>query len=403
MITFDLFADSDRHAALLLNKALSRTKENNNLISPNRICETVTASGINAQKEIKQVLEAFNILYGFDKDKLIPGVILDTRITNPTVIPSITKKQVLDACQNVNSYKLHDHRMQVSFTKALSTTDRNPDETVHLFLDDVGTPRQRDTRKTANHDAVPRATKTVQTTNGAVMSKEGIYYLSANSTDEMMMLMRGYMLKNHLLENRDLSCFSDGAKVIWSNYDKWFGFRPRKIYADWYHLVHKSNELFSRILVGGKKYEEEVKKIKREYFAILWTGNITKVIEYLHSIPAKYIKTGRNVGLLVDYLESKQEHHTIPVFALRKKLHQVNSSSRSETANCSMTTSRQKKQGKSWCDNGSHAKTTWRNLHANDEAVNYLNHLPLRLSPVRLTDMDIPLLNENNIYPMIPT
>ena len=175
MITFDLFADSDRHAAVLLNKALSRTKENNNLISPNRICETVTASGINAQKEIKQVLEAFNILYGFDKDKLIPGVILDTRITNPTVIPSITKKQVLDACQNVNSYKLHDHRMQVSFTKALSTTDRNPDETVHLFLDDVGTPRQRDTRKSANHDAVPRATKTVQTTNGAVMSKEGIY------------------------------------------------------------------------------------------------------------------------------------------------------------------------------------------------------------------------------------
>ena len=57
MITFDLFADSDRHAALLLNKALSRTKENNNLISPNRICETVTASGINAQKEIKQVLD----------------------------------------------------------------------------------------------------------------------------------------------------------------------------------------------------------------------------------------------------------------------------------------------------------------------------------------------------------
>ena len=89
------------------------------------------------------------------------------------------------------------------------------------------------------------------------------------------MLMRGYMLKNHLLENRDLSSFSDGAKVIWSNYDKWFGFRT-KISADWYHLVHKSNELVSRILIGGKKYEEEVKKTSGNISPYCGLGTLPK-------------------------------------------------------------------------------------------------------------------------------
>ncbi len=248
-------------------------------------------------------------------------------------------------------------------------------------MDDVGTPRQRDIRISPNHDAVPRKSKTVQTTNGVICTKEGVYYLCASSTDEMCMLIRGFLLKNHLLENRNLVCFSDGAKTIWSNYDKWFKcFSKRRLFVDWHHLVKKSNELFTRILKSDKKYEKEIIEIKRIYFGILWSGNILGARDYLWEIPSKYIKAGRSVDLLADYLQSKMDHHSIACFAVRKQLKQINASSRAETANCSMTTSRQKKQGKSWSEDGSHAKTNWRNVYANNEAANIVNGRPLRLS-----------------------
>lgn len=380
-VLFDLYADSDRHAALLLNRALSRSREDNNWIDARTICSQVTSSGTKIHEEIRTVLEAYNILYGYSDDKLIPGVCLDSCITDPDVPPSVTKEDVVTVTYRVNHYKLHDHRQQVDFRSAYAGIDRNPDLTTYIFMDDVGTPRQRDIRISPNHDAVPRKSKTVQTTNGVICTKEGVYYLCASSTDEMCMLIRGFLLKNHLLENRNLVCFSDGAKTIWSNYDKWFKcFSKRRLFVDWHHLVKKSNELFTRILKSDKKYEKEIIEIKRIYFGILWSGNILGARDYLWEIPAKYIKAGRSVDLLADYLQSKMDHHSIACFAVRKQLKQINASSRAETANCSMTTSRQKKQGKSWSEDGSHAKTNWRNVYANNEAANIVNGRPLRLS-----------------------
>ncbi len=81
MILFDVFGDSSRHAELLLNKALGRTAEDGNKISARAICATVTALGMKAQEEIYEVLRAYNILYGFDGENLLPGVRLDSSIT----------------------------------------------------------------------------------------------------------------------------------------------------------------------------------------------------------------------------------------------------------------------------------------------------------------------------------
>ena len=222
IILYDLYSDSDRHAAKLLNAALLRTPEKGSCLSPRAICEMVTALGIKAHKEISAVLNTYNILYGFDGTNLLPGVNLDTSIVNPTVVPSVTKEEVLNAFYKVNQNKLHDHRFQIDYVQSTNSVDRNPKRTVYIFLDDVSTPRQKDIRTSPNHEGVPRTSKSVITTNGVVLAYEGIYYFSAGSTEELMMMMRGFLLKNHLLENRHLVCFSDGAKVIWATFEKWF-------------------------------------------------------------------------------------------------------------------------------------------------------------------------------------
>ena len=400
---YDISSNSDRSAETLLNKALSRTKESCNLITAKTISDIVTDTGNHARKEIAEVMNAYNVLYGFDGAHLIPGVHLNPAIVEPKITPSVTKEEVLEAFYYINSYKLDDSRKQIDFKRSLETIDLNPTETTYIFLDDVGTPRQKDIRRSPNHEGVPRATKRVQTTNGVVLSKEGRYYFCASDTEEMFMILRGFLLKNHLLENRKLVCFSDGAKTIWSNFDEWFEFRPRTINSDWYHLKHKSNELFTRILVGYSSKKDEIEKIKRDYFHILWTGNVRKAIAYLRSIDKKYLKKDRTVDLLVEYLENKQKHHTIPVFAMRKHLSQVNASSLSESANNSMTTSKQKKQGKSWSVDGSHSKTTWRNLYANNEDDNFLYHRRLHLSPVPFSKNRLAALAENNVDIPIPS
>jgi len=130
---------------------------------------------------------------------------------------------------------------------------------------------------------------------------------------------------------------------------------------------------------------------------------VRKAIAYLRSIDKKYLKKDRTVDLLVEYLENKQKHHTIPVFAMRKHLSQVNASSLSESANNSMTTSKQKKQGKSWSVDGSHSKTTWRNLYANNEDDNFLYHRRLHLSPVPFSKNRLAALAENNVDIPIPS
>ena len=386
---FDVFGDSSRHAELLLNKALGRTAEDGNKISARAICATVTALGMKAQEEIYEVLRAYNILYGFDGENLLPGVRLDSSITNPQVENTVTKEEIANACRRVNHSKLEDIRFQVDYMPSLRTVDLHPESSSYIFMDDVGTPHQREVRKSPNHEGIPRKTKTVQTTNGVMLSKEGAYSFSADKTEDMCMMIRGYLLKNHLLENRTLSCFSDGARTISSNLDKWFSFCPHTLFVDWYHMKHKSNELFTRILSGNAAQKADVEAIKLEYFKILWTGNISRVIDYLLSIDCSYLKHGRNVNLLVDYLKNKAESHTIPVFAVRKQLKQVNASSRSESSNCSMTTSRQKKQGKSWSNDGSHSKTTWRHLYANNEVANVMNHRALRLSPINKSEQKV--------------
>ena len=71
-------------------------------------------------------------------------------------------------------------------------------------------------------------------------------------------LVVAFLLSNHLLENRQLYIFSDGAQNIRKNIEAFFSFCPYTLLLDRYHLDKKMTELLSMALKGSKNDRHEI-------------------------------------------------------------------------------------------------------------------------------------------------
>ena len=73
--------------------------------------------------------------------------------------------------------------------------------------------------------------KVVENTVIHIQSKEGVYIITAVGMGKAFRILLAFLLKNHLLENRHLYFFSDGARNIRKGIKDYFAFCPPQAYA----------------------------------------------------------------------------------------------------------------------------------------------------------------------------
>ena len=253
------------------------------------------------------------------------------------------EKVFADVIQAYNSDK--QPADQIKDSKLINDTELSPDNCVYVSIDDVGVGQQKNTRK----DGGSKDGKVVENTVIHVQSKEGVHVITTIGMKNAFKLLMAFLLANHLLENRHLYFFSDGARNIRNNIDVFF--KPLCPYVhmlDWYHLEKRMTELLSMALKGPKAERHVMRHALDQK---LWAGNIDDAKAYLNGLDPKYIKNRQKLDEALEYLEGKRTY--IACYALRKELGYRNSSNSAEKENDLVVAERQKHNGMSWSRDGS--------------------------------------------------
>ena len=111
---------------------------------------------------------------------------------------------------------------------------------------------------------------------------------------------------------------------------------------DWYHVVKKFKEDLSRACCAREVRNRHLGTLVR----FLWYGMVTEARRYLETLPAAEVKDPDSIERLRNYLDRNE--HSIPCYALRRRLGLRNGSSPVESANNQVTARRQKRNGMSW-------------------------------------------------------
>ena len=177
------------------------------------------------------------------------------------------------------------------------------------------------------------------------------FTLSAPSLGQVLRFVLAFLLHNDLLGGR-VHLFSDGYRSLQDTLVAFFAWHPRVwLVLDWYHVVKKFKEDLSRACCAREVRNRHLVTLVR----FLWYGMVTEAHRYLDTIPTAEVKDPASIERLRKYLERNE--HSIPCYALRRRLGLRNGSSSVESANNQVTARRQKRNGMSWSKPGSHALT----------------------------------------------
>ncbi len=177
------------------------------------------------------------------------------------------------------------------------------------------------------------------------------FTLSAGSLWQVLRFVLAFLLHNDLLGGR-LHLFADGYRSLQDTLLAFFAWHPRVwLVLDWYHVVKKFKEDLSRACRAREVRNRHLATLVR----FLWYGMVTEAQQYLDTIPIADVKDPASIERLRNYLERNE--HSIPCYALRRRLGLRNGSSSVESANNQVTARRQKRNGMSWSEAGSHALT----------------------------------------------
>ena len=244
-------------------------------------------------------------------------------------------------------------------------------ETCMISIDDVGVRHQKEERKNVG----VKQRKFVENAVIHMQADSKAYVITAVGMESAFRLLVAFLLENHLMENRHLIFFSDGAQNIRANIDKYFSSRPYFLILDWYHLLKRIRELSSVAFKMNKgKKQETIRKIIR----ILWPGNVDKAIDYIRTIPDKSIKNKYYIEEMMSYLERKKPN--ITCHAARRSRNLRISSNTSEKANDCLVAQRQKHNGMSWSFEGSGALALLTTLKMNNTLDSWLHESKISMS-----------------------
>ncbi len=209
--------------------------------------------------------------------------------------------------------------------------------------------------------------------------------LTAVGMDHAFKLLLAFLFENHLLENRNLYFFSDGASNIRKAIEPYFSFCPSVHILDWYHLEKRVTELLSMALKGKK---EDRHKIRYVLDGMLWAGNVDDAINYLNLLDKKQVKNRFKLQEAIEYLKRKRPY--VCCYALRSILGYRNSSNPAEKANDLVVAARQKHNGMSWSYSDSHALAVISASVRNNEINNWVRNGQMRFSFLSVQDSDNP-------------
>ena len=308
------------------------------------------------------------------------GMIEDTDkiadcIKSPAPEPTLTDAGKADYFADIISKYNEDKEPcdQIKDPKLIEDTEINPDDCVYVSIDEVGVHHQKDTRK----DGGTKNGKNVENTVIHVQCKEGEYTLTDTCMDKAYTLLMAFLFANHLLEDRHLYFFSDGANNIKVKIETYFkNLCPYNLMLDWYHLEKRMNELLSMALKGSKDIRHNIRYTLDQK---LWAGNFDDAISYLNSLDKKMVKNQQRLEDAIAYLERKKPYAAC--YALRRELGYRNSSNPAEKANDIIVASRQKHNGMSWSYIGSGALASITALSSNGETMSWITDRSIRFVP----------------------
>ena len=239
-----------------------------------------------------------------------------------------------------------------------------PEHTVNISADDVCAKRQTETRPRGEAEQPKRVNNSVI----HVENNGGKYILNSSSVFGALRLLIGFLLCGGLLK-KQLVFFTDGAREIHNEISRMFAFANYKIILDWYHLQKKCKEQLSMALKGSTIRNEF---LKEDLLPCLWFGNVDGAMALLRNINPKKVRNPDEIDKLIGYFERCRAY--IPNYALRKELGLRNSSNLGEKANDLIVSSRQKHNGMSWSDDGSHAFASVSAVVCNRELENWIHN-----------------------------
>lgn len=264
--------------------------------------------------------------------------------------------------QRYNTNK--DECDQIRDQELIDLTETDPDKCIYVAIDDVGVRHQKDSRgEDGSKDG-----KVVENTVIHIQSMEGQYIITAIGMDKAFRYLIAFLFANHLLEDRHIIFFSDGAQNIRKGIETYFSFCPYVHYLDWYHLEKRITELLSMALKGTK---EERHEIRYQLDRKLWAGNFDAAINYISNLDKRHIKNSAKMTEAIEYLNRKKPFACC--YALRDVLKYRNSSNPAEKANDLVVANRQKHNGMSWSSAGSNSLAVLTAVIKNKELDTYLH------------------------------
>jgi len=266
----------------------------------------------------------------------------------PETSQYIKAEEIIRAMENLNIKKAH-------------VSDYESEEiAVDISVDDVCVKRQTEIRPRGELEQPKKVNNTVI----HVENVKGKYILNAGSVFGALRLLIGFLLCVGLLR-KHLVFFTDGAREIHNEIARLFRFANYKIILDWYHLKKKCKEQLSMALKNATIRNEFLE----ELLPCLWFGNINGAIKLLQNIDPKKVKNFEFITKLVEYFERVRAY--VPCYALRKELGLRNSSNLGEKSNDLIVSSRQKNNGMSWSDDGSHSFASVSAVYRNHQLSNW--------------------------------
>jgi hypothetical protein len=339
---------------------------------------TIADHAESVSKRVSEVLSdtASSILRAneFDPETAIP-------LNTEKLPPSITKPKVTDKSDGqwnsiisdlIDTYNTgRPEEEQICNIPLAEGMEAQASETCMISIDDVGVKHQKDERK----DGGKKERKVVENTVIHIQADGRAYVITAVGMERAFRLLVAFLLENKLMENRHLIFFSDGAKNIKANVDKYFNYRPYSLILDWYHLVKRIRELSS---MAFKMNKEEKQETIRNILRILWPGNVDEAIGYIQTIPEESIKNMEYVEKMTAYLGRKKPN--ITCHAARRSRNLRISSNASEKSNDCLVAQRQKHNGMSWSFEGSGALALLTTLKMNNTLDPWLYEGKLSMS-----------------------
>jgi hypothetical protein len=265
-----------------------------------------------------------------------------------------------------------------------------PGSRPEISIDDVGVKKQRSARKrpAGNSPRKPQAAtaaealpgvepapgssgdkgrKKVWTTVAHVQHAQAVYTLAAASVPAVLRLVSALLVSSGIAE-APLLFFTDGQRSLKDAiFDFWRERGRIRLILDWYHLQHKCRELGSHGLKGSIAAKRvHIEELRR----LLWHGLVDRAMAYIDGLPPDAVRKPEVLLQIKGYLERNRPH--IPCYALRSKLGLRCSSNPVEKQNDILVARRQKNNGMSWSEDGSHALSTLAAVRRNGELDQWL-------------------------------